>query len=347
MGKFHKEKISDMKHVFLIHSNITLITANQTIQFEKIEYKNIIFLTTRKFKPNTEYLKISGDVLFDSLENINYSNFWKSWENINIIDEFIKNELNSDFQFYCPHVAHPFYQIIISNKFCKNVNIIEEGAACISNSNFIKNYTFKYKIINFFFNKIGIYGKRRFFRNQSNIDFELFNKKLDPKFYFISPNGFKSVWNYNKIKLNLPNISNEESIFHDGSTLLVFEGILEQRNIEESTFFSSIEFLTKSLKTKKIYVKFHPVQNEFNINRICQILKNKVEIEIIKSSTILEYEFIKSNHLIVLGFTSSLLHYAEVFGHQTQSYILLWEKDTKFQKYRSLYDFKINNQVEI
>ena len=115
-----------MTHVFLIHSSTTLIVAKGVIEKENIDNKEVLFLLTRGFTTNLNYRKISCDNLFQKLENIEYSNFYKGWSCINEIDDFIGTSISDSFIVYLPHIAHPFFQILSTNHTCLSVNIFEE-----------------------------------------------------------------------------------------------------------------------------------------------------------------------------------------------------------------------------
>ncbi len=332
-----------MTHVFLIHSSTTLIVAKGVIEKENIDRKDVLFLLTRGFTTNLNYRKISCDNLFQKLENIEYSNFYKGWSYINKIDDFVEDYISDSFIVYLPHIAHPFFQILSTNNKCLSVNILEEGVNCLSEKLYDNKGSFKFQIINFFFNKLKLYGKGRYFRVRSNIDFPLIHKKHLPIFYSITPNGFLHVQDY--VKINVPHnfidLKNEKGFVEENSLIFVFEAILEQGNLSNETFFNSIQQASQGITRNKIYVKFHPAQKKENTDKICDILSSKSEIIVLDSSVILEFEFLRCKKLLVLGFTTSLLHYAKLFGHQIISYSSLWENDKLFSDFRLFNDFPI------
>lgn len=332
-----------MKHVFLVHSSTTLIVTKGVIEKENIDKKDVLLLLTRGFLTDLDYKKINGNDLFQQLENIDYKNFYKGWNCINRIDDFINDFIEDTFVIYLPHIAHPFFQILSTNNNCVCVNILEEGVNCLSKNLYDNRGSFKFQIINFFFNNLGIYGKGRYFRVRSNIDFPLICKKRPPVFYSITPNGFLEVKNYEKkvVRYNFSDLNNETDFIEDNSTVFVFEAIVEQGNLSRETFFDSIQYVIDTIEVNKIYVKFHPAQNKENIEEICKILISKTDIIILEGTVILEFEFLRCKNLFVYGFTTSLLHYAKLFGHQIISYSSLWEKDKMFINYRLFNDFPI------
>jgi hypothetical protein len=332
-----------MTHVFLIHSSTTLIVAKGVIEKENIDSKDVFFLLTRGFTTNLNYRKISCNYFFQKLENLKYSNFYKGWSLINEIDDFVEDIISDIFTIYLPHIAHPFFQILSTNDKCLSVNILEEGVNCLSKKLYDNKSSLKFQIINFIFNKSKLYGKGRYFRVRSNIDFPLFQKIHLPIFYSITPNGFLHVKDYMKINVpyNFIDLKNEKDFIEENSLIFVFEAILEQGNLSSQTFFNSILQSIEGINSDKIYVKFHPAQNKENIEKICDILSTKFEIICLNRSVILEFEFLRCKKLIVLGFTTSLLHYAKLFGHQIISYSSLWEKDELFSNFRLINDFPI------
>ncbi|MEN2413835.1 polysialyltransferase family glycosyltransferase [Flavobacterium mesophilum] len=331
-----------MKHVFLVHSNTTLIVANGVIKKEKLQKEDILFLLTRGFKNSFDYSNIDGDIFFQELEGINYLNFFKGWKQIKMIDNFIKNKINNDFTIYLPHVAHPFFQILYTNERCVAVHILEEGVNCLSKKLYDNSSSLKFSFINLFFNILGLYGKRRFFRVRSNIDFFI-KKEVQTIFYYLTPNAFSEVSLFEKkeIALDFHELNFMEKKINDNSTIFVFEAIVEQGNLSMDLFFKSIYEVLNDIQSYKIYVKFHPAQNEDNIRKIYDILSEKIEVIVLDNNVILEFEFLRSKKLIIYGFTSSLLHYARLFGHKVKSYSFLWEKDKMFANFRSSNDFSI------
>lgn len=332
-----------MKHVFLVHSSTTLIVAKGVIERESVDRDDVLFILTRGFSTNLDYNKINVNELFQHFENITYKNFYKGWKFIGKVDEFVNSCINDNFMIYLPHIAHPFFQILCTHVNCLDVKILEEGVNCLSKKIYNNVGSFKFKLINLIFNDLGIYGKTRYFRVRSNIDFPLIRKKLQPIFYSITPNGFKEVNGYEKkvVNYNFADLNNDRNIIENNSAVFVFEGIVEQGNLSKETFFNSIRYVTDEIKENKIYVKFHPAQSKENIEEICRILTSKFEIIILDNSVILELEFLKTKNLLVYGFTTSLLHYAKLFGHQIISYSSLWKEDEKFISFRAFNDFPI------
>jgi hypothetical protein len=332
-----------MKHVFLVHSNITLIIAKGVIENQLLDSSNVILLMTRGMVSDGTFNSIDGNDFFQKLENINFGNFHKGWRQINKIDFFIKEKIKDNFVIYLPHFMHPFFQILSTSKKCVGVNVLEEGVNCLAKSIFDNTSSIKFLLINLFFNISGIYGRKRYFRVRSFIDFPTLGIKSKPVFYSITPNAFLEVDQFEKKKVNfsLTGFNNDKKNIDDNSTVFVFEAIVEQGNLSKSLFFESLHVISNDFIGQKIYVKFHPAQNQDNINEICEILKSKMEIIVLHNSVVLEFEFLRCKNLHVCGYVSSLLHYARIFEHKITSYSSLWEADKKFMNYRLLIDFPL------
>lgn len=332
-----------MKHIFLLHSNTTLISTIGVIENEKLEKDDIILFLTRGYNTTLNYRSYNLNNHFQRLENINLYNFYKGWKIIDEIDSFLEESINEDYTLYLPHFVHPFFQILITSKYCVRINIIEEGSNCLSVFFYRKSNSIKFKLVDIFFNSTKIFGNGRYDRIYTSYDFLFKNNKYEPIFYSFSPNAFSKIAKYTKktINCNFPELYNDDKIIQNNSSILVLEAIFEQGNLSENLFFNSIEAVIALIKDETIYVKFHPAQNKENISKIINLIINNKKIIVIPNFIILEFEFMRCKDLSVFGFTSSLLLYARLYGHNVSSYSSLWDKDFRYKKYRKLNDFPL------
>lgn len=330
-----------MKHLFLVHTHITYIVAQSIIESLSIKKKNIFFICTRNYKIDFDN-QMNLNAEFELLNNTNYSNFYLKWHLIKKIDRKLNSAGIDLYHAYLPHIAHPLFQILGSNKKCYKINIMEEGANCLSNRLYNPPISLKKKIISLLFNKTGLWGKYRYFRVSSNTELKYFKKKILPVFYGISSKSFQNVTGYEKQIINIyKEIKTVSKQIPDSASILLLESIIEQDNLNSVLFFDSIEFIAKKLNNEKVYLKFHPYQNADNREHVITILKKYTTVNLIADDVVMEKVFLYTKNLKVYGFTTSLLFYAKSFGHEAISFAYLWKNDLKYRNYIKLNDFNI------
>jgi hypothetical protein len=330
-----------MKHVFLIHSNIAILMANSVIKHLGLGDDNIMFISARGVKTDLDIKTIKDNDFLTEFEKINLINFFKYNTLIDTIDQIFQKEISANYKLYIPHLANPFFQILATNENCKEIVILEEGINCLSKRLYQHSEGFKRKIIDFIFNYTGIYGKHRFYRISNNLDDRFLKNKIET-LYAITPDAFSF---YKKeaqvISPSIRGLKSGLSNIEDGSVILIFEGIVDQKNLNELTLFNSLDRILSDIKELNIKVKFHPAQSKDSRNKIIEKLSQEKRLEIIVDNTILEVVLLSKKNLKIYGFTSSLLHYGKICGHTVFSYAYLWDHDDLYKRYRSYNDFQI------
>jgi len=335
-----------MKHVFLVHTHITYIVAQSIIEALSLKKENIFFICTRNYKIDFDD-QINLNAEFELLNNTNYSNFFLKWHLIKKIDRKLNSAGIDLYHIYLPHIAHPLFQILGSNKKCCKINIMEEGSNCLSYRLYNPPVNLKKRLITLMLNKSGLWGKNRYFRVSSNSELKYFDKKILPIFYGISPRSFENVIGYEK---RIVSIYQENEVISkqipDNVNVLLLESIIEQDNLSSALFFDSIEFIAKKINNEEVYLKFHPYQNANNRERVIGILEKYSNVNLIADDVVMEKVFLYAKNLKVYGFTTSLLFYAKSFGHTAFSFAYLWKDDLKYKNYTKFNDFNIEEFVQ-
>ncbi|TDW48586.1 hypothetical protein EV144_10396 [Flavobacterium sp. 270] len=335
-----------MKHVFLVHTHITYIVAQSIIENLSLKKEEIFFISTRNYKIDVTS-QIDLNTEFELLNNTSYSNFFLKWYLIKRIDEKLNNANIDLYHIYLPHIAHPLFQILGSNKKCYKINIMEEGSNCLSYRLYNPEINIKKKLISLIFNKTGLWGQNRYFRVSSNSELKYFTKKTLPVFYGISSKSFQYVTDYEKqvIEIYQDQVISSRPI-PDHASIVLLESIIEQDNLNSSVFFDSIELMANKLNVEEVYLKFHPYQNTENRKQIIKILEKYTIVNLIEDDVIMEKIFLYTKNLKVYGFTTSLLFYAKSFGHEAFSFAYLWKDDLKYKNYTRFNDFNIEEFVQ-
>lgn len=306
-----------IKHLFSVHSNITLVLAFSIIDFLKIDKKDVIFLVKRisideNWGVNSIYI--------DEYTKIRYvDNKLARLYKITKIDSLIKVIVSPYFKFnlYLSHFNDPLSQIIGSHRFCNQINFIEEGFMAFRDISFLKKQNIelnsKWKLFLF---KLGW-----FFRVA---DLAYFPKSNKNNYFVISEGAFKSFKNRILIPVFQPAFI--ESIkLKDHATIVIIDAVVEHSLVSVSYFQEKINLLVKWLHENaisEVYLKWHPAQSD-NIKLITlnTLNTNHIIVNQIMNDVILEYVFKNTKDLKIVGFSSSLLIYGVINKQCVYSFV--------------------------
>ena len=122
-----------MKHVFIIHSNITRMISEGIIRDLGLKIHDVIIISFRNSIIEgyrninlEEFRSKTVHVLKQNIKTriLNLNQIFKT---INTLDEALN--FQEAFILYTPQVSDPYYQFIASDRNCKQINFIEEGTA--------------------------------------------------------------------------------------------------------------------------------------------------------------------------------------------------------------------------
>lgn len=338
-----------MKHVFLVHGHITYYLSRSIIQYLSIPEEDVLLLLARGY--NNEFNNLNsyslGDIIFIG-ERINSINFFKFYPYITQLDADIEKLLGAStkFKVYLPHIGHPVMQILATNPNCVEVNYMEEGSNCYA-KNFLNNpvrTSVKFRINQFLgsaLSAVKLYGKGRYFKVKLGYDTSKVQDKFN-SFYTISEIGFSTI---EAKKTVIPFYAETKLTYKPKyKNLLILEAGVEQKWISRAPFFEALDFIFGDNKdVKELSVKFHPAQTEENVKEILALLnKHQITYDIIPNTIGMEQVFYNNKDLFVIGFASSLLLYAVMFGHDIKSYEQhLKDIDPVYKDFRIYNDFNV------
>lgn len=332
-----------MKHTFYVNSHITYYVSMSVIKKLDISHSDVCFIISRGYSNNFPNATMCIDIteIYNEIDKVYLKHFYKIYSFIGKTDRLLKSKFgNENFAIYLPHVRHKLLQIIATNKFCKELHIIEEGISAYSKyfmsleeKNLIK------RIGKTFFNDILKLGFGRFYYTKP-FDLRKFTKGVPNNLFTISNKSFSGL-PYNIIKVK---IEAEDNFDFDisGKNILVLEGAVEQGNLLFKSLLDAINKVLIENDFKELFIKYHPVQtmaNRMTIKQLCELKVNKVEV--ISDDVAFEQIAVNNTDLRVFGFTTSLLFYAKEFGCEVKSYESLLLKDSLFQKFRKENDFNL------
>lgn len=311
-----------MKHVFVIHSNLTYLAALGVISKENISLNDVVILAFHHSMENINnpikcyYIKNYGikDIFKYPYRTLRYV----SW-----VDKII-NELccNENYVAYIDSMF-PLPKIVATNKHCLNYHFLEEGLSVYNGTipKWLHSYCpysdFRHKNIRHFINDIFLIIKG--YTNsviQLPIVYNGYFNTENVKFYGFREESFYGVTK-NKIKIDLKDVANKFD-FHTNynfNNVSVWLGTLicGTRNI--NTYIEAIEkFCIPHLKKqnqKKIYIKFHPAQSQEYRELEYEIFKkNEFDVIIIPDNIFFEIEMIKAINLSIYAVDTSVMLYA-------------------------------------
>lgn len=300
-----------MKHVFVIHSNVVLLSALGTIDFLKLSHSSILFLYGRHFQ---------SSIVKNDIKTIDISDIYFKYPKLSLrcnpfqykryfseIDSIINNIIKDDYEIYLPHFGMVIYQALMTNKKCNGINILQEGAY----SYFSRPYAnpLRVRLLNLFFS-----SPRRWFQKNWNLPLSIAKRMPIHKSFAISKDFFEPLNGFEHIVIKWPHIDDDRCFLPKGSHVFLFESAVELDQIEKDVYFAGCKKLIETCSVSNCYVKFHPNQNKNNIRTILEMF-NSIHVSIIPDDVPFEITMANSSDLTLYGFTTSLLKFGELLGH--------------------------------
>ncbi len=334
-----------MKHLFLVHTPITLLSSVAVIAELKIPKENAIIIFHSFY--NADLLKnenFTGVNYFDHIKNINFikriGNYFRYF-NINASLDELVNEIIGQQKFiaYVP-VLTSIHKFLITHKNCISFSFIEEGLAQYYNDETLESIN---PVYNKYSWRSSIIKNTKQVLNELYLTLKGYNFKLQAlpfsyscyqaietvRYYGFSNEAFPLINNNKKHILSFKNKS-FETLHSDNETnlsnqyLWIGDPGTVHYGFDKRVYLNGIKegcipFL-KTRNIKKIFIKFHrdePVSLQKEIEELFS--NNNISATVIPVTTIMELLLSRSKNAIVIGVYSSLLYYAAIMGHQSYS----------------------------
>lgn len=314
-----------MKHLFLIHSHTIFLTAMGVIEQLGLKEPDVLIMNFRHYhNPQLGFNFRSYD-FSETIEEsyhifFSYSRrhlaFDKKQRNrvVSAFDDFIDNIVKDDFMLYVPHLQSPSFQILATNRRCKEVFFVQEGARimydCITNKNkwyfslynklFLRNENRMWKAYNWFPEKKAPYKK--------SIAAFAFDKS-----YFGDTPSKTILVSWPKVKIDIQ--------METSYPIFILEAAVELGQIEKRIYKGCVNKLIEECGKKNNYIKFHPQQSKETQQEYLEMFLSKgMKVEPLPMDVPFELILAAFKNLTVCGFGSSLLFYAKAFGHKVISH---------------------------
>lgn len=327
-----------MKHLFLIHSHTVFLTAMGVIEQLGLKNSDVLIMNFRHYhNPQLGFNYKSYD-FSDNVEEsyhifFSYSRkhfiFNKKQRNkiVNAFDDFVDNVIQENYTLYVPHLQSPSFQILATNKKCKEVFFVQEGARIMYDCIIDKNKWY-YRLYN-----------RLFLRNENRMwkAYNWFPEKGSPfnkpiivfafdKSYFGDIPSKTILVSWPKVKIDIQ-IEASYPIF-------ILEAAVELGQIEKRIYKECVNKLIEECGGKNNYIKFHPQQSLETQKEYLELFLSKgMNVEPLPMDIPFELILAAYKNLTVCGFGSSLLFYAKAFGHK----VISLEKDLLISRRYRMY----------
>jgi len=298
-----------MKHVFIINSHTTFLTALGTVKYLKLKNEDVILVYTRNYRNEVTlvpFKTVEGTEITDACKTIgeDYEGY------IRKVDDFIDQNIEGKYDLYVPHFQHYCFQIFYTHKRCRRASYIQEGGPAV-NKMFENDVPLIERIKSFI--RHAILGRRTFeclwYKRGTLYKQRFINSYAINNVYFHCLPSRNHIVQWPKQKLDIK--------LNAGYPIFIFDGHVSNGFVEPNIYMKLCKEIISLYAAGKNYVKFHPAQSQKERESITELFSEKgCSTEIMSDDIPVEYIIIQFKNLTFVGFTSSLLYYAHDFGHK-------------------------------
>lgn len=326
-----------MKHVFVVHSNITYLISLGVISKEKYNLNDVLIISDG-FSCNGPVpivvVKTAANRTIMRSSFIRYIKLYFNprYELYRELDNFLKGEC---FTAYVP-VLHLIKKLVLLHPNCKQFHFIEEGTASYYTTMTFDEYAIVYNNKPWFYSK-NLQGlidrlhtayKEFGFRSGmiESIPISYMNHDSAGRtFYCLSDDAYPALKYGKKVVLDL-SLSLDSYIWKD--TVLELQNVclwigdpdVAGRYGYDSYEHCIIEKLIPAIGNNKLFIRYHYRENIRQRKAFTGILdRYSVDYDFIDDKQIMELVFIKSKSCKCFSFASSLSVYAKILGHESYS----------------------------
>lgn len=323
-----------MKHVFVIGSHTPFLTSLGVIQHLELTQEEVVFVLGRNYRCD---LLGQAYTKFDISDK--YYIYLKGNTNKRIreheawLDQFIETHIGEPFVLYEPHLCFMTFQILATHPLCKDVKFIQEGIADFTQPEPVKR---KISWKDLFIENFLTRGTRIWMNQCWNDTRGLKDKKVSETFA-ITDKLFQNMHCKHTI-VSWPVVDTQLKL-DPQATFFVFESLVEQKNIEKEIFMAATRALIRKFGGKMNYVKYHPYQTQANINEINQIFHSLgFQVQNLPGDVPFELILCSETKYKICGFTTSLVFFASLLGHEAHICVPALYGSKKFMTYWRRYE---------
>lgn len=322
-----------MKHVFVIGSHTPYLSTLAIIDKLQLKKQDIVFVLGRNYKCFVQDKEIEtydiSPIYYIYLKGRTRKQVRAQ---IAEISAFIDKTITEPYTLYIPHLAFFTFQIFATHKNCVDIKFMQEAIAdfCREEGRWQMPTLRKIFVDLYFFLGTKVWQSQGW-----NSYDKLKGKKVSETFaitdkIFMPMHCKHTIIKWPEIKVNL-NLDPKASYF-------VLESLVEQKNIEKQIFMDGCSKLFAKYGAEHNYIKFHPYQKEENKQEILGLFKKLgMHIEVLPNDVPFEMILCSMKNMRVCGFTTSLIFYASLMGHEAHICAPAFYKSQKFMNYWNSY----------
>lgn len=306
-----------MKHLFVINSHTTCMTALGVIDYLHLNKDDIIFVLVRNYKNILIQGKYKEIDMSWAYSYKYFQNLLSCYIVIKKIDKQINNGVgNSNYIMYAPNPGGVrILQLIFTNSFCSGFNYLQEGALVLSGLLKKRQLPLSRSILDIFFKTLYHHRIWSSYFSWRVPDF-INDDRSNPVCYALNDSIFKEL-GYKQQTINWPKFDIESKYSLDPQyPCFIFESSVEMDIIEKDIYMHFVEVLIERAAGSMNYFKFHPFQSAENREYITSLFtKRGLQFKELPMEFPFEVYLSSYKHMTVLGFKSSLLVFAKQLGH--------------------------------
>lgn len=328
-----------MKHLFIVHSNISYLAALGVISHQGIAPRDIV-IWGANYEMETPLP--CRNIRLEGISRI-WKHPYRYFSQVAWVDKQIDRATQGcKFIVYIPLLLD-VCRIAVTHPHCAGFHFIEEGISCYCPSFPLWNHTKKYRASNVTYRYSGIRERgtdllrilKGYTSAMDSLPF-LYNAYTATShvgFYGFGDRPFYGVARETFTPLSFDRIRQHFAIVPryqlDDSIILLGGSIVRTYNVTQDVYMTSIQKgvidpikASKQLRDRPIFIKFHQAETEESKAATRQLLQqNGMTYTEMQLDTIVELELLNARNVTLYGAESSLLFYAARMGHQVYSTI--------------------------
>lgn len=321
-----------MKHVFIAHSHTLWLTAVGTIEYLRLDLKDVIVLCTRNYSLPDHIIDVKGiqaTPLFNECD-VCVRSLRHNKQLVKKVDGFVEECIGENYCLYIPHFWDLFFRLLYTHKKCVKASLVQEGAY-IGEEYFKCKTSIYAKLKNYIYSLVYFGSLRNFhcagwyedgvLTKQEHID--VFG--LDDNFFKYMPQG---ITRFNIVKW--PKYQGDLSLEHYDAPIFIFDGYVKNGVVEKDVYLDCCKSIIKKYHGDYNYIKYHPAQATDERMMIRNLFTDLGIVVQELGNQPFEFYLTKFDKLRIVGFTSSLLFFAQNQGHIVDSGINELHKSQKF-----------------
>ncbi len=322
-----------MKHVFVIGSHTPYLTALGVIKEKGIKKEDVVFVLGRNYHCyNADGMIVSYDITplyYIYLKGNTRAGIKKR---IAELDNFINCHIAETYVLYIPHLMFFTFQIFATHSLCADVKFIQESVVDYCKPENSKHYP---SLKDFYLNIFYFRGMRIWAANYWNSYRKIHKAKISETFAN-TDEIFKDM-NCKHTIVKWPSMDVPVKL-EDDAVCFVFESAVERKDIERDVYLNATKMMIRKFAKTHNYVKFHPYQTEENKREIMQMFENDTLcVKELPSEVPFEMILCSKEKICVVGFTTSLIYYAALMGHDAHICAPVLMASKKFRRYWKTY----------